>query len=120
VLTLALMFGAVLLIGVAVDILRLVSAWREVNHLASVAAESAAGWVIPTELYAGRLVVDPAQADAAARRVIAADADVIDIDVAARQVCVSVGIEVMPRLGRLVGAGPRMVVAASCAEPHQG
>ena len=59
VLALMLLFGGVLLIGVAVDVTRLIATWRETAHLAATAAETGAGWVRSEDLYLGQLVLDP-------------------------------------------------------------
>ena len=45
VLALALLLGGVLLVGVAIDVARVVVAWREASFVAHTSAETGAGWV---------------------------------------------------------------------------
>ena len=120
VLALALLFGGILLVGLAVDVARLVSAWQEASHVAHSAAEVGAGWVDPDGLYAGLLELDRPSAREAAERFIEAT----DLDGSVRirdgRVCVSVSTRVRPGITRLVGAGAQRVEVTACAEPRQG
>jgi hypothetical protein len=120
VLALALIFGGVLLLGVAVDIVRLASAWQEASHLAHVSAETGAGWVRSDSLYAGRLVVDDANAVHAAHQVAVGTGMEASVTATPTEVCVAVHARVEPGLSRLVGASGQSISARACASPHQG
>jgi len=120
VLALAMMFGGVLLLGVAIDVARFVATWREAVHVAHTAAETGAGWVRPGDLYAGSLVIDPAPASQAARTVVDAAGMAATVSVTPRRLCVDVATSVEPRLGRLVGGLPQSVTATACAVPRKG
>ncbi len=115
-----LLFGGVLLIGVAVDVTRLIATWRETAHLAATAAETGAGWVQSEDLYLGELILDPDAAERAAHEVAGADDRAVDVTVTPSEVCVTVEQEVSPGVASLVGIGSKVVMATACASPRQG
>lgn len=120
VLALALLFGGVLLIGVAVDVTRLIVTWRETSHLAHIAAETGAGWVEPGALYRGELVVDIPAAEAAALAIASGPRRSVEVDANSEEVCVTVEQSVSPGITRLAGAAPKTVLVTACATPRQG
>lgn len=117
---LALLFGGILLVGLAADVTRLVAAWQETSHVAHTAAEVSAGWVQPTDLYRGRLVIDRRGARTAGRAYLASVGHQGSIDAQRTRVCVTVRSQVSPGITRLVGAGVQTVAVTACAEPRQG
>lgn len=119
-LSLALLFGGVLLVGLAADVTRLVVAWREVSFLAQTAAEAGAGWVQPDGLYRGEVIVDEEEAAAAAGAVAAGPGRTVDVTAAPTEVCVTVARQVAPGLTRLVGGARKTVAVTACAGPRQG
>ena len=120
VLALALLFGGVLLIGLAADVSRLLVTWRETSHLAHTAAETGAGWVEPGALYQGELVVDIAAAETAAMAIAAGPQRSVGVDANSEEVCVTVEQTVSPGITRLVGGVSKAVVVTACAAPRQG
>jgi hypothetical protein len=120
VLALALLFGGVLLIGLAADVTRLVFVWRETSHLAHTAAETGAGWVRPADLYRGELVIDVVAAESSAVAVASGPGRSIRVDASTEEVCVTVTQSVSPGITRLVGGAAKSVGVAACASPRQG
>lgn len=121
VLALALLLGGVLLIGVAIDVARVVVAWREASFVAHTSAETGAGWVTPGRLYAGALVVDePVAREMAGRYARSVGVTDVAVDSGPFSVCVTVRNHVEPGITQLIGATPRSVLATACAEPRQG
>lgn len=116
----ALLFGGVLMLGLAVDIARFGAAWREASHIASTAAETGAGWINRRAAREGDLRVAPDQAEEAASAFVDAAGHPGEVSVSPARVCVTVIIDVKPTLLTIVGAGTKTVTARSCAEPHQG
>lgn len=115
----SLLFGGVLMLGLAVDMIRFGAAWREAVHLAATAAEAGAGWVDQSAAYRGELVLDPGLADAAARLVAGGPGHGVSTTIAGNRICVEVGVPVHPTLLAMVGAGPKTATASSCAEPRR-
>jgi len=113
-----LLFGGVLMLGLAVDMIRFGAAWREAAHLAATAAEAGAGWVDQSAAYRGELAIDPGLADAAARLVAGGAGHGVGTTITGNRICVEVAIRVHPTLLAMVGAGPKMATATSCAEPR--
>lgn len=120
VLALTLLLGGALLVGLATDVARLASAWREATHVAHTAAEVGAGWVEEAALYRGDLVVNSAAATAAALSFASGDDRSVEVVVYRSRVCVTVRVNVAPGPTRVVGAAPTEVVATECAEPRRG
>lgn len=120
VLVLALLLGVVLLMGTVVDIVRLVHEWRRVEQVATVAAETGAGWVEPDLLYDSVIIIDEPAATDAALGVVRAAGLSADIDTSGEEVCVAVASTVHPVLGRLLGHGAESVEVIACASPRQG
>jgi hypothetical protein len=120
VLALALLFGAVLLMGTVVDIVRLVHEWRRADHIATVAAETGAGWVQPEPLYEGVVVIDDRAASEAALGVARTAGFSAEVVANATQVCVAVSATVEPRLGRLLGLVAHHPTVTACGSPRQG
>lgn len=116
----ALLFGGMLMLGLAVDITRIGTAWREASHVATTAAEAGAGWIDEEAARADTIRIDATRARAAARAVAVGEGRLVNVTITADQVCVRVRIPVQPTLLALVGAAPKTVAALSCAEPRQG
>ena len=116
----ALLFGGVLMLGLAVDIARFGAAWREASHVAATAAETGAGWINRRAARDGDLRIAPAQAETAARAFVEASGHPGAIDATPAQVCVVVHIDVHPTLLTIVGARTKTVAAQACAEPRRG
>lgn len=116
----ALLFGGMLMLGLAVDITRIGTAWREASHLATTAAEVGAGWIDEEEARADLLMVDVDRATAASRGIAAGEGRVVDVAATTAEVCVRVRIRVAPTLLAVVGAAPQDVAATACARPRQG
>lgn len=115
----ALLFGGMLMLGVAVDIARFGAYWREASHLAATAAEAGAGWIDEASAYEGEIVLDPERARRAARGVANAPGRQVQTTVTQDRICVSVAIRVRPTLLSLVGAKNKWATATSCAEPRR-
>ncbi len=120
VLALMLLLGGVLVIGLAIDLTRLIATWRETAHLAHTAAETGAGWVEPGALYLGQLTIDEPAAATAARTVAAGPNRSVEVHSSPMTVCVTVRQEVAPGITRLTGAAPKTVSVTACASPRQG
>lgn len=120
VLALALLFGGVLLIGLASDVTRLIVNWRATSHLAHTAAETGAGWVQPAALYRGDVVIDVPAAETAALAVASGPGRLVQVDANPAEVCVTVEQIVSPGITRLVGGAPQIVKVTACASPRQG
>lgn len=120
VLALALIFGGVLLIGLATDVTRLVFVWRETSHIANTAAETGAGWVQPADLYRGDLVVDVAAAESSALAIASGPHRSVQVAANPDGVCVTVEQWVSPGITRLVGGTSKSVGVTACARPRRG
>ena len=120
VLALALLFGGVLLIGLAADVTRLVFVWRETSHLAHTAAETGAGWVQAEDLYRGESVIDITAAESAAIAAASGPDRSVRVDASPEEVCVTVAQTVSPGITRLVGGASKEVGVTACARPKQG
>ena len=116
----ALFFGSMLMLGLAMDMARFAGAWREAAHLAATAAETGAGWIDEEAARRDILMVDVAKADDAARAVASGGTRRVEVNATPDRVCVTVTIVVRPTLLTLAGAGPRSAAATSCAEPRMG
>jgi hypothetical protein len=117
---LALLFGGILLVGLAADVTRLVAVWQETSYVAHTSAEVGAGWVQSEPLYDGQLVLDTDAASAAATAFAAASGYQAVVAITGERVCVSVATDVAPGITRLVGVGLKPVAVTACAEPRQG
>ena len=115
-----LLFAAMLMLGLALDMARIATAWREASHVAATAAEAGAGWIDEEEARRDRIVVVPGVAEVAARAVASGEGRVVDVTATASQVCVRVRIRVHPTLLAMVGAAPKDIAAVACAEPRKG
>lgn len=115
-----LLFGSVLMLGLAVDLARVAAAWREASHVAATAAEAGAGWIDPVAALDDRLVVHPTRAREAAAAVAAGPDRSHAVGTDPSRVCVTVSIPVPPTILALVGAVPATVTASACAEPRKG
>jgi hypothetical protein len=121
ILTLAvLLFGAVLMLGLAVDLARVGAARREALHAATAAAEAGAGWIDAAAALDDRIVIDGPRARAAAQAVATAAGRGVTVEAAAGRVCVTVAIPVRPTVLLMIGAGSTTVTASACAEPRKG
>jgi hypothetical protein len=115
----ALLFGGMLMLGVAVDISRFGASWREASHLAATAAEAGAGWIDEEAAYDGEILVHRGRARSAARTVASGPGHQVVTDITEERVCVSVSIQVRPTLLSIVGASSKWATARSCAEPRR-
>jgi hypothetical protein len=115
-----LLFGSVLMLGLAVDLARVAAAWREASHVAATAAEAGAGWIDPVAALDDRLVVEPTRARQAAAALAAGPGLSHVVDTDPSRVCVTVSIPVSTTILALVGALPATVTASACAEPRKG
>ncbi len=116
----ALLFGGVLMMGLAVDVARLGATWREVTHVAATAAEAGAGWIDRGSARDGEIRLARNKAETAAREVLADWGHPGEVDATVSRVCVVVTLEVRPTLLTIVGAGPKRVTGTACAEPRRG
>lgn len=114
-----LLFGGMLMLGVAVDISRLGASWREASHLAATAAEAGAGWIDEVAAYEGLILVDRSRARSAARAVASGPGHQVATEITTDRVCVTVSIHVRPTLLSVVGAASKWATARSCAEPRR-
>ncbi|HSM01315.1 MAG TPA: hypothetical protein VK960_02580 [Acidimicrobiia bacterium] len=115
----ALLFGGVLMAGLAVDMIRFGATWREAAHLAATAAEAGAGWIDEAAAYAGEVQIDRDRADAAAKLVAGGPEHLVLTDFVGNRICVEVSIRVRPSLLAMVGAASKRATATSCAEPRR-
>jgi hypothetical protein len=115
-----LLFGAVLMLGLAVDLARVGSSWREAAHAAGVAAEAGAGWIDEDAALDDRIVLDPGRAGAVAASLAAAPDRAVTVDAGLARICVTVGIPVRPTILLMIGAASTTVSASACAEPRKG
>jgi hypothetical protein len=115
-----LLFGSVLMLGLAVDLARVTATWREASHVAATAAEAGAGWVDTAAALDDRLVVDPSRAREAAAAVASGPYRSHTVAVRPDRVCVTVTMPVPPTILAMVGAAPAAVTATACAEPRKG
>jgi hypothetical protein len=120
-LTLAvLLFGSVIMLGLAVDLARVAAAWRQASHTASAAAEAGAGWIDESAARLDTLALDTGRAHDAALAVAAAQHRSAEVNATSARVCVRVTVPVPVSILRVVGAGATSVTASACAEPAQG
>lgn len=120
-LTLAvLLFGSVVMLGLAVDLARVAAAWRQASHVASAAAEAGAGWIDESAARADRIVVDVARAEPAALAVASSQHRSAGVEATEERVCVRVTVPVPVSILRVVGAGATTVTASACAVPAMG
>ncbi|MEX2323359.1 MAG: hypothetical protein WEA29_06265 [Acidimicrobiia bacterium] len=120
-LTLAvLLFGSVVMLGLAVDLARVAAAWRQASHTASAAAEAGAGWIDESAARLDRLSLDAGRAREAALAVAVAPHRSAEVAATSTRVCVRVTVPVPVSILRVVGAGATRVTASACAVPVQG
>jgi hypothetical protein len=120
-LTLAvLLFGSVIMLGLAVDLARVAAAWRQASHVASAAAETGAGWIDESAARLDRLVVDPGRAHEAALAAASAPHRSAEVEATTTRVCVRVTVPVPVSILRVVGAAATSVTASACAVPAMG
>lgn len=115
-----LLFGSVLMLGLAVDLARVAAAWREAAHLATTAAEVGAGHIDAAAARDGSIVVDVAAGSAAAAAVASRPGSDRRVAASPDRVCVTVMVPVPPTLLAVIGAMPATVTAHACAEPRRG
>lgn len=115
-----LLFGSVLMLGLAVDLARVAAVWRQASHLSATAAEAGAGWIDHAAALDDRLAVDPVRAREAATEVAAGPGRTHSVSADASRVCVTVTIPVPPTMLAMVGAAPASITASACAEPRKG
>ncbi len=117
-------FGGVMVLGLALDLGRWAATWREAAFAADTGATAGAAQIDAAAAYRGVLALDPARARATAASG-AADARprpgrVSTVDAIPARVCVTVRQQFRPTLLRIVGVGERTVTATACAVPAQG
>lgn len=115
----ALLFGGVLMLGLAVDMIRFGATWRESAHLAATAAEAGAGWIDEAAAYSGEVLIDRDRADAAAHLVAGGPGHRVRTEFVGNRICVEVSIGVRPTLLAMIGAASKSATATSCAEPRR-
>ncbi|HUG75478.1 MAG TPA: hypothetical protein VMM81_07405, partial [Acidimicrobiia bacterium] len=94
-LTLAvLLFGSVVMLGLAVDLARVAAAWRQASHTASTAAEAGAGWIDESAARLDRLVLNTGRAREAALAVATAPHRSAKVAATSTRVCVRVTVPV--------------------------
>ncbi len=117
-------FGGVLVVGLALDLGRWAATWREAAFAADTGATAGAAMIDVGAAYQGRLALDPVRARSTA---VAGAADArpragrsTTAEVGAARICVTVRQPFRPTLLRAVGVGERTVTATACAVPAQG
>ena len=119
----ALIFVALVVIGLALDVALLGATYREAAFAADIGAEAGAG-ELAFDSYGNEVLLDPARAQATA----------IDAALAARPrvertavatvdqttVCVTVTDRYRPRILSAIGVGPEVITVDACAEPRRG
>ncbi len=119
-----LVLGGMLVLGLALDLGRWASSWREVAFAADAGAEAGAAMLDTGAAYRGLLRLDGAEAVAVAEAAAAEARPRMGRHVAARatpsRVCVTVRQPFQPTILRAVGVGSRQIAARACAVPGQG
>ena len=117
-------FGGVIVLGLAFDLGRWASTWREAAFAADAGASAGAAMIDTDAAYRGTLALDPAVARAtaigAAGTARPRPSRTADADVEPSRICVTVRQPFRPTLLRAVGVGERTVTATACAVPAQG
>lgn len=115
---LVVLVAGVIMVGLAIDVARFASAWREAAHIADTASEAGAAMVDPDRLYRGQIQLDLS----AAREVVESitDGHRADHIVTYNRVCVIVEAQVDPWILGVVGAASKSLRASACASPAQG
>ena len=119
-----LVFGGVLVLGLALDLGRWASTWREAAFAADTGAAAGAAMIDAASAYRGRLELDAAAAHATALDAAASARARTGRSASAAvdpfRICVTVRQPFAPTLLRAVGVGERTVTATACASPAQG
>jgi hypothetical protein len=115
-----LIFVALVVLGVSVDVARLHGTYVEVGLLADVAAESGAAMIDELDAHDAHLRLDPERALAAVGAVIGDRARQIEAVVDGASLCVSIVHEHRMVALSLIGVSTVDVVVRSCATPMAG
>lgn len=115
---------ALVLVGVAVDLLRWGAVVREAGFAADAGASAGAAMLDEASLRAGAVALDPSLAGSEGRRVALLTRPRPErsssATATADRVCVTVTQGFTPSLLRLVGLGGHIASASSCAYPARG
>lgn len=118
-----LIFVALAVTALVMEIALLGGAYRDVATVADLAAESAAAVLSPAGAYDDAVVLDMAHAEAEARRIGSAwgsGDEVVAIDIDPSTVCVTVSDIYIPRTLAFAGITELTVRATGCASPAAG
>lgn len=119
----ALVFAALVVVGLALDAALLAATYREAAFAADVGAEAGAA-EIARDGYGQGLVLDRERAEATAAGAALTARPRPGRSVAAAagptRVCVTVTDRYEPRILGAVGIGPEVITIKACAEPRQG
>ncbi|MBN2113984.1 MAG: hypothetical protein JW785_07655 [Acidimicrobiia bacterium] len=117
------MVGGALAVALAVEVGRCGSAWREASYAADAGAEAGAATLDPEAVYAGRVRLDPAEAEEAATAAALAVRPRVGRRAAAAatatRVCVTVTQPFPPGLLTPFVHG-RPIAVSACASPERG
>ena len=119
----ALIFVALVVVGLALDVALLGATYRETAFAADVGAEAGAG-ELAIDSYGEEVRLDPERAQstaidaalAARPRVERTAVAIVDQTV----VCVTVTDRYRPRILSAIGIGPELITVDACAEPRRG
>lgn len=121
---LVVLMGGLLAFGLAYDLGRWGSTWREAAYAADAAAEAGAAMLDPAAAYADRLELDPDLARKTALEVGRAarprPGRTVEVATSRDRVCVLISQPFRPTLMRMAGLSPAQVSARACASPRQG
>ena len=119
-----LIFAGALIMGLALDLGRWASTWREAAFAADAGATAGAATMDVGDAYRGRLRIDTAAAvpaaEQAAIRARPRAGRGVSVDARRGRVCVTVRQPFQPSLLRIAGIGDRTVRVQACAAPAQG
>lgn len=115
-----LIFVALVVLGVAVDVARLHGAYVEVGLLADVAAESGASMIDEFAAHDGEVRLDHDRSIAAVSAALGGRSEHVEATVADTSVCVRITREHRTVALGLIGVSTIDVAVRSCAEPVAG
>lgn len=116
----ALMFVALAVLALVVDIALLHGAYLDTAARADAAAEYGASMVDESAIHGGVLRLDTGRASDATRSAIGPDQAIVDLDVTGDAVCVTLGAAHRTHALTFVGIREVDVRVRSCASPAQG
>lgn len=115
-----LVFVALVVVALAVDVARLHGAYVEVGLLADVASESGAAMIDEADVHDGRIALDADRAVQAVEAVVGTGSDQVEAEISAASLCVTITREHHTIALGVVGASTVDVSVRSCAEPIAG